>query len=82
MVLLMGTAIYARSGNCVRQLREAHSTSRYVFTLTYFLSVSDCLFPYPMPIRVMKDVYTEHLGILGLSRSYIEKMLWPEAAHS
>lgn len=82
MVLLMGMAIYARSGNCVRQLREPHSTSRYMFTLPYFLWISDCLFPYPLPMGVTKDVYTEHLGVLGASRFYIEKILWPEAVHS
>lgn len=78
----MGMAIYARSGNCVRQLREAHSTSRYMFTLTYFLWISGCLFPYPLPMGVTEDVYTEHLRVLGVSRFYVEKKLWPEAAHS
>lgn len=73
MVLLMGMAIYARSGNCVRQLREAHSTSRYMFTLTYFLWISGCLFPYPLPMGVTKDVYTEHLRVLGVIAGFTLK---------
>lgn len=30
-------------------------------------------------MRVMKDVFTEHLGTPGLRGPYVEKMPWPEA---